>query len=51
MSINYSEAAYFDGNHCQHVADRDSYVFLADRRKRAVALYRGLERRRPVRAN
>lgn len=20
--MSYSEAAYFDGNHCQHVADR-----------------------------
>jgi len=23
--MNYAEAAYFDGNHCQHVADRDEH--------------------------
>lgn len=49
--MNYAEAAYFEGNHCKHVADWHDYKFLADRRKRAAALYRGLERRRTVRAN
>ena len=26
--ILYSEAAYFDGNHCQHCADRDEAARL-----------------------
>lgn len=29
----YSEAAYFDGNHCQHCADRDEKHRL-DRKKK-----------------
>ena len=49
--MNYAEAAYFDGNHCQHVATRNDYLFEVDRRKRNAALYRGLERRRAVRAS
>lgn len=27
--MNYAEAAYFDGNHCQHVAARDDHLRLA----------------------
>lgn len=26
--MSYSEAAYFDGNHCQHVAARDDFLRL-----------------------
>lgn len=31
----YSEAAYFDGNHCQHVADRDEHRRLQRKRQEA----------------
>lgn len=27
--MSYSEAAYFNGNHCQHVADREEAQRLA----------------------
>lgn len=32
----YSEAAYFEGDHCQHCADRDEHL----RFQRIAALYR-----------
>ena len=38
----YSEAAYFDGNHCAHCAARDEWIRLE--RKRVEAL-RSLDRR------
>ena len=31
----YSEASYFDGDHCQHVADRDEQQRLARKREAA----------------
>lgn len=39
----YSEAAYFDGNHCQHCADRDDFLRRERIRKDARA---AIDRRR-----
>lgn len=39
----YAEAAYFDRNHCQHVADRDDFLRLERIRKQGRAF---VERRR-----
>lgn len=45
--MDYAEAAYFDGNHCQHAADRDE----ARRLHRINAKIRTMvERRRGSRA-
>ena len=34
----YSEASYFDGNHCQHCADRDEAMRLERIERKAKAL-------------
>lgn len=47
---SYSEAAYFDGNHCQHCADRDEHRRLERIRKEANKAIRMNERRRNGRA-
>jgi hypothetical protein len=36
----YSEAAFFDGNACQHCADRDEQQRLSRKRQAAVSHYR-----------
>lgn len=41
MYNNYSEMAYFDGDHCQHCASRDEF----NRLKRIAATGRALVRR------
>ena len=38
----YSEMAYFDGNHCQHVADREEHLRLQRIRTNAI---KALDRR------
>lgn len=43
----YAEAAYFDGNHCQHVATWEEHKRLARIRKQAAGI---IERRRNGRA-
>lgn len=42
----YAEAAYFDGNHCQHVADYHEARRLARKRDEAQKAARMIERRR-----
>lgn len=42
----YSEAAYFEGNHCQHCADRDEHLRWQRIR---FASERAWQRRRPDR--
>ncbi len=42
----YSEASYFDGNHCAHCATRDEHMRL--QRKRIEAI-KALDRRRSAR--
>lgn len=37
---SYAEAAFFDGNACQHCADRDEQQRLARKRQAAVSHYR-----------
>lgn len=32
LSTSYSEAAYFDGNHCAHCAARDEHLRLQHKR-------------------
>lgn len=49
--MNYSEAAYFDNNACQHVAEWHDRRANAARLKRCAKLYEGIERRRNTRAN
>lgn len=44
--MNYAEAAYFEGNHCQHVAAYADAKWINERRKRAARDFRGTERRR-----
>lgn len=44
--MNYSEAAYFDGNHCQHVAAYKDARWLKDRRTVSERNFRGINRRR-----
>lgn len=44
MYNNYSEAAYFDGNHCAHCASRDDH----NRLQRIAATARSILRRRGV---
>lgn len=41
-AATYAEAAYFDGDHCQHVADRNENLRLARiaRQTRAAIAYR-----------
>jgi len=39
----YAEAAYFEGNHCQHCADREEHQRLARARRLATQAH---ERRR-----
>lgn len=39
-SMNYSEAAFFDSNACQHCADRDEQQRLARKRQAAASHYR-----------
>lgn len=46
----YAEAAYFDGNHCQHVADYLERKRLARKRDEAQKAARMIERRRNGRA-
>ncbi len=46
----YSEAAYFDGNHCQHVAAWEEEKRLARIREAGRKAHRLLERRRNGRA-
>jgi hypothetical protein len=41
----YSEAAYFDGDHCQHCADRDEHRRLQNIQRRNQAALRGHQRR------
>lgn len=48
--MNYAEAAYFDGNHCQHVAARDEANRLRSIAKRNRAALRDVERRTGSRA-
>lgn len=43
----YSEAAYFDGNHCQHVAAWEEHKRLERKRREAAGM---IERRRNGRA-
>lgn len=47
---SYSEAAYFDGNHCHHCATRDEHLRLERIRKEASKAVRSNERRRNGRA-
>jgi hypothetical protein len=42
--MNHAEASYFDGDHCQHCADRDEHLRLERKRVLPVA-YRQRERR------
>lgn len=42
-TCSYSEAAYFDGEHCQHIADYEDFRRLERIRKQARAM---IERRR-----
>lgn len=35
---SYSEAAYFDGNHCQHCADRDEHRRIQRKRSEAIKM-------------
>lgn len=42
----YAEAAYFDGNHCQHVADWVDFRRLQGLRRRALLAYRASADRR-----
>lgn len=44
--MSYSEAAYFDGNHCQHCASRDEYLRLEGIIKRQIKLLRDRRSRR-----
>lgn len=45
----YSEAAYFDGNHCQHCADREEHQRLARARRQARQVFeRRRNGRRPI---
>jgi len=37
--INYAEAAYYDGNHCQHVSAFIDHLVWEERRKRLNRLY------------
>lgn len=46
----YSEAAYFDGNHCQHVAAWEEHKRLARIARQAREAHRQNERRRNGRA-
>lgn len=46
--MNHSEAAYFDGDHCQHVADRDEQQRLA-RKRQAFARNLQIQRRSKAR--
>lgn len=39
--MNYAEAAYFDGNHCAHVAAWQDAIWLRDRQRRALAALEG----------
>jgi len=39
----YSEAAYFDGNHCAHCATRDDHIVAEWKRKHTNALIRNLK--------
>ena len=41
----YAERAYFDGDHCQHVADRDEAQRLRNIDRRNREALRGLRRR------
>jgi hypothetical protein len=43
--VSYAERAYFDGDHCQHVADRDEQRRLQNIDRRVRATSRGLRRR------
>ena len=43
----YSERAYFDGDHCQHCADRDEHARLERARK---AMRQAADRRRGSRS-
>lgn len=45
----YSEMAYFDGNHCQHVATRDEHLRLERKRNEMRVAARNIERRRVAR--
>lgn len=40
MNTPYSEAAYFDGNHCAHVAAREEHLRLEGIRKRCATARR-----------
>lgn len=42
-TCSYSEAAYFDGEHCQHIADYEDFRRVERIRKQARAM---IERRR-----
>lgn len=42
-TCSYSEAAYFDGEHCQHIADYEEFRRIERIRKQAGAM---IERRR-----
>jgi hypothetical protein len=42
LNTSYSEAAYFDGNHCQHVVAREEHLRLQRIRTNAI---KALDRR------
>lgn len=44
--MNYAEAAYFDGDYCQHVAAYKDARWTKERRTRAAREFRGINRRR-----
>jgi len=44
--MNYAEAAYFDGNHCHHVAAYKDAKWARDRRAAADRNFRGINRRK-----
>ena len=46
----YAEAAYFDGNHCQHVAARDDFLRLERIREQGRRAMRSHDRRRGIHA-
>lgn len=47
----YSEAAYFDGAHVQHIADYYEHLRIKRLRKQAHDAYRQFERRKNGRTN
>jgi hypothetical protein len=47
MDMSYSERAYFDGDHCQHCADRDEFIRLQRIRSNAIKAVQRERRSRP----